>query len=269
VQPPRKKRRNHSRDTGSARQVTLKKRGGSGVAHVREWRNLAAYTVGNSPPLPYQRTRGPEPIRPGIDATTEIRRTWEAKNHEGDPFASSAGGRTRASEKRRKKRENGRRDEGRRTTEEGTRSPLGLQGRDSWRNDERRHPLQARRPPRTAAVVLTCEGGSASYAEALRKARERITLADLNIAETKIRRAATGAVIIQIPGENMKEKADLLANKMKEELSELGVRISGPTRTAEIRIYNLDDSVMEQDILEILTQRKDFPQADIKLGQKR
>jgi len=68
-----------------------------------------------------------------------------------------------------------------------------------------------RKPPRAAAVVLTCGEGGPFYAEALRKARERISLADLNIERTRIRKAATGAVLIEIPGEETKAKADELA----------------------------------------------------------
>jgi len=52
-----------------------------------------------------------------------------------------------------------------------------------------------RRSPRTAAVALTCEENGPSYAEMLRKARERISLADLNIDRTRIRRAATGSCL--------------------------------------------------------------------------
>jgi len=110
--------------------------------------------------------------------------------------------------------------------------------------------------PRTAAVVMTCEGDSASYAEALRKAKEKIPLAELNITDTRIRRAATGAVIIEIPGEGMRAKADLLANRMREELRELGARITRPTRVAEIRVYNFDDSVTDQDLLNALMTGK-------------
>jgi len=58
-----------------------------------------------------------------------------------------------------------------------------------------------RKSPRSSAVAITCEEGGPSYADALKRARHRISLADLDISRTRIHRAATGAMIIEIPGE--------------------------------------------------------------------
>jgi len=187
----------------------------------------------------------------------------DMSQHHRDPTASATSGRSRTSEKR-KKRDN-RRHKGERPIDRpreypslpphvevgmGTRNP-----RDS--GNTRITGSRARRMPRTAAIVMTCEGGSASYAEALRKAREKIPLAELNITDTRIRRAATSAIIIEIPGEGMRAKADLLASRMRDELRELGAKISRPTRTAEIMVYNFDDSVTDQDLTSALVQGSD------------
>jgi len=51
--------------------------------------------------------------------------------------------------------------------------------------------------------------------EALKKARERVSLADIKIDRTRIRRVATGAMIIEIPGEGTKEKTDELAKRLR------------------------------------------------------
>jgi len=99
-----------------------------------------------------------------------------------------------------------------------------------------------RRPPRTAAVAITCEEGGPSYAETLRKARERVSLEDLNIERTRIRRAATGAVLIEIPSEKTKDKADELAKRLQLTLADIEVKVTRPMRMGKIRISGLDDS---------------------------
>jgi len=105
-----------------------------------------------------------------------------------------------------------------------------------------------RRPPRTAAVALTCVEDTISYAKALRRAREGISLQDLGIEETRVRCVITGGFLIEISSEGMKEKADSLSEKMKEILKDTGVKIERPMRMADIRISELDDSVTPANI---------------------
>jgi len=126
-----------------------------------------------------------------------------------------------------------------------------------------------RRPPRTAAVALTCEEGGPSYAEALRKARERISLADLNIERTRIRRAATGAMLIEIPGEGTKEKADELAARLKTALADMDVRVTRPMRVAELKISGLDDSINKTDVAIALGEAGETSWLQIKVGDIR
>lgn len=52
-----------------------------------------------------------------------------------------------------------------------------------------------------------------SYADILRKMKQNINLREIEIKETRIKRTATGNLLIQVEGENCKEKADLLAEK--------------------------------------------------------
>ncbi|CAL1671612.1 unnamed protein product [Lasius platythorax] len=58
----------------------------------------------------------------------------------------------------------------------------------------------ARKPPKTSAVMITGNKEEFSYAEALKKARESISLKDLEIDRTKVRRAANGGMIIEVIG---------------------------------------------------------------------
>lgn len=50
-----------------------------------------------------------------------------------------------------------------------------------------------------AVVTITNKPGGASYAKILAKAREKVSLQDLEIKETVIRRAINGAIIIEVP----------------------------------------------------------------------
>lgn len=74
-------------------------------------------------------------------------------------------------------------------------------------------------------MAITCGNGGPSYA-ALSKTRERITLGALGIAETRVRRAVTGGLLIEIPGADMASKSDILADKFREVFTDEEVRIS-------------------------------------------
>ncbi|XP_063620669.1 uncharacterized protein LOC134793074 [Cydia splendana] len=115
-------------------------------------------------------------------------------------------------------------------------------------------PKKARklRPPRSAAIVLTlkpeAEGGKTTYADILKEARSKIDLKELQIEGVRFKRAVTGATIIEVPGATSSEKADALADKLREKLNNEVVQVSRPTKTAEVRISGLDDSVTPEDV---------------------
>jgi len=125
------------------------------------------------------------------------------------------------------------------------------------------------RPPRAAAVTTTREEGGPSYAEVLRKARERISLADININRTRIRRAATEVVVIEIPGEDNKQKADELARRLDSALSDLNVRVARPVRMTELRVSGLDDSISREDVALALGEVGGASWLEIKTGEIR
>lgn len=107
-------------------------------------------------------------------------------------------------------------------------------------------PTMRRRPPRTAAVVIKGRGDHFSYAEALKIAREKINLAEIGIERPKIRKAANGGLLIEVPGVNGTAKADTLAIKLKETLND--VSITRPIKKGDIRLLGLDDSITEEEI---------------------
>lgn len=83
-----------------------------------------------------------------------------------------------------------------------------------------------RKPPRTAVVAIRTRNDNISYVEILKKARQEISLGEIGIEVTKIRRGINGSIMIEIPGQESSEKANTLAIKLKEKLGEKEIAIS-------------------------------------------
>lgn len=78
----------------------------------------------------------------------------------------------------------------------------------------------------------------------MREAREKINLANLDIGPVRPRRAATGALHLEIAGDDREGKADTLAAHLKTVLAgKEGVRVTRPSKMAEIRLKNLEEFV--------------------------
>lgn len=95
-----------------------------------------------------------------------------------------------------------------------------MEDRRKSRGNERVKPPQVKRAPRitrgsTSVVTLTCGEADPSYAEALNEAKRRISLEELGISGTRMRRAFTGGLIIEVPGEEAASKADILARHLR------------------------------------------------------
>lgn len=107
--------------------------------------------------------------------------------------------------------------------------------------------------PRSSAVVITLLPGAAekgiTYAETISEARKRVDLSELGIPSVQFRRAATGGRILEVPGGTSGEKADSLAEKLKEIFSQDDVRVSRPMKCTELRITGLDDSVTKEEVI--------------------
>ncbi|XP_071577582.1 uncharacterized protein [Temnothorax nylanderi] len=122
-----------------------------------------------------------------------------------------------------------------------------------------------RRAPKTAAVTITSLNTEVSYADILKTARDKISLDNMGIEDSRIRKSLNGGVIIEIPGADGASKADLLAKKLKEVLS-ASAKISRPTVMGELRLWNFDDSVSPTEIKNMIPVRGDCDEQDIKLS---
>ncbi|XP_075983197.1 uncharacterized protein LOC142981284 [Anticarsia gemmatalis] len=131
------------------------------------------------------------------------------------------------------------------------------------------------RTPKSAAVVITLQPeaakNGATYKDVIGDAKAKINLADLGIGpnDVRFRVAATGARMFELPGASGAEKADAFASKLREVLEEDIVRVSRPTKTAELRITGLDDSASPEEIKAALSRAGECPADSVRLGQIR
>ncbi|CAH2092426.1 unnamed protein product [Euphydryas editha] len=114
-------------------------------------------------------------------------------------------------------------------------------------------PKKARKPrlasPRSPAVLGTldkyAEGKVVTYCHLLKRAADTIDLANLGIVGgLKLRRAATGARLLELPKGQTPEAAGRLAEAMQETLGSTA-RVVQPMKLASLQISGLDDSVTE------------------------
>lgn len=127
--------------------------------------------------------------------------------------------------------------------------------------------LIKRKVPKGSVVAITGRNEDFSYAETLKNAREKISLIELGIDHSHIRKAANGGVLIEIPGNDSAAKADLLANK----LNNLGMdaNIARPMAKGEIKLYNMDGSISAQEVCFMLADIGECPENLIKVSKIR
>lgn len=138
------------------------------------------------------------------------------------------------------------------------------------RKEGRRVPVTKPRPPTTAVVSVTIRPGTKlSYREVMTEARSKIDLVALGISDSRLKQAASGGILIEIPGKDRTTKADDLANRMDGIFKGKGVSIGRPSRTAEIRIRGIDVSVSANDIIDALVKTGGCAKEEIRIGQIR
>lgn len=123
----------------------------------------------------------------------------------------------------------------------------------------------ARRLPRTAVVNIKCVESAPSYAELLRTARERVNLSDVGITDSRIRWSAGGSILIEIPGLGKNEKAELLADRLKEALAGYAT-VSRPVVGGELRLWGLDVSISAEDVIHTVSGRGGCSPVEVRPG---
>ncbi|XP_072750509.1 uncharacterized protein [Anoplolepis gracilipes] len=104
--------------------------------------------------------------------------------------------------------------------------------------------------PKTSAVMITCP--EEKYGENMAAIRKEVKLDQLGIKEgsLKIRKGLTGALILEIFGEDKARKAGQLAECVREVTGDNeGVRVKCPQKMADLRIRGLEDSITRAEIV--------------------
>lgn len=133
------------------------------------------------------------------------------------------------------------------------------------KKDKDKERIKSKKLPKTAAVSIKGKTDAFSYAEALKKARMKISLDDLNIEAPKIRKGINGSTIIEIKEDDNIEKADKLAEKLHEILQEEAY-ISCPVIKGELRITGLDESVSDEEVKWAIAKEGDCRSHEIHTG---
>lgn len=102
--------------------------------------------------------------------------------------------------------------------------------------------------PKSAAVIVTLKPESEmSYLAALQKVTTTLKLSEVGLESVRVRKSATGARLIEVPGANSGRMADDLAERIKGIIGDVAT-IHRPTKTADLRITGLDESVTPEDV---------------------
>ncbi|XP_011707944.1 PREDICTED: uncharacterized protein LOC105462792 [Wasmannia auropunctata] len=127
---------------------------------------------------------------------------------------------------------------------------------------------ERRRPPRSAAVSMSFPENM-KFADVVKKARDSVNLGDLGIEHTRLRATMSGAVLVEIPGNDMSPKADTLAAKLQEVFMDSGVRVSRPSLKGELRLSGLDASISPRELRAAMAEAGGCAADDIRMGHTR
>jgi hypothetical protein len=149
---------------------------------------------------------------------------------------------------------------------------------DGTTQTEQRRSCNENRPPsrmatlpriqRMSAVTLTLSERAktkTSYAEIIATARRSIPLTEIGVKSIGMRKAVTGAIIIQVPDDKGKEKALQLATHLTKVLDPTAVKVAAPPRTAELKIVGIDISIEKEELRQALALAAECGVAEIQV----
>lgn len=144
-------------------------------------------------------------------------------------------------------------------------------GKERDRDKEESKPKKEtlrRRLPVTAAVTITAKERKTNNGDRLRKAREKVSLEELGIKDTKIRMAANGGILIEVMGQEMDKLADKLANKLRDALEGEAV-VKRPFKMGEMRFEELDMSVTKEEVKAIVIKKGKCKDTEVRVEEIR
>lgn len=114
------------------------------------------------------------------------------------------------------------------------------------------------------------QSSAPSLTAVMQEATNKVDLKKLGIVYLRPKRAKTGGLILEVPGEESAPKADRLAEKLRETIGDNEeVKITRPTRTAEFRVSGLDDAATASRVAIAVAEARRCSREDVKVGELR
>lgn len=96
--------------------------------------------------------------------------------------------------------------------------------------------------------------------------REKISLTDLKIEKTRLRRAVNGGYLIEITDSGCVDKAKALEEKVRTILPMDKVVVARPVRTGELRFMGLDDTITSEEVADFIIDAGKCNEGKVKVG---
>lgn len=122
-------------------------------------------------------------------------------------------------------------------------------------------------PPKTAAVSIIGRDKNFSYKEALLKTRQEISLKNLKIENTRLRRAANGGYLIEILDKDNAGKAKVLQERLRAILPEEQATVACPVTYGELRFIGLDETILSTEVEQFIVSEGKCDKDNVKVGQ--
>lgn len=133
---------------------------------------------------------------------------------------------------------------------------------------KKKRPAAVRIPtaPKSSAVVVTIKpDAEVTYLAALQKVTSSLKLAEVGVESVRVRRSATGARLIEIPGAGNDRVADELAAKIEGIIGDVAT-VHRPTKTADLRVTGFDESVTAEDVRTAVVLKTGCAADQVKVG---
>lgn len=103
-----------------------------------------------------------------------------------------------------------------------------------------------------AVVIIKSDRDGPSCSELLSKANREVSLDELDISDTKLRKADNGGTLIELSDPESRLQAVALANKLMQ-VFPIGAIISVPTRKSDLRLTGFHETTSKDCICETLS----------------
>jgi hypothetical protein len=124
------------------------------------------------------------------------------------------------------------------------------------------------RTPRASAVTVTLsEAAKTSYVEVLARARNHISLKELGVERIEMRKTATEAIVIGVPGDRERDNAAKLAIKLASVLDPAAVKVAAPLGRAELKIERIEVSVNKEELRHALAIAVGCKVEEVRVGE--